>query len=348
MIQYIVRRLLLLPVLMLLLTMVLFVFIAQMPPEQRVGVYLPSMRPGLSEEEEMQIIERTIERYGLNEPFPVQYWRWLRNVANGDWGFSQAWNQPVLEGLLQRVPATLELVLAAMIPATALALILGSTAVLHYGRLPDHLVRTAAFLGWALPSFIVGLALMNVLYAWLGWFPPQRLSTWARPIVEGVSFRNFTGLHTVDALLNGDLKLFLDALRHLVLPATVLAAAEWALLARVMRSSLLETLHQDYITTARAKGVAERRIITLHARRNALLPVISAGGVVTSSLLSGVVVIETIFDLDGIGGAAIEAMLSFDITAIVGFAVFTCLVTLLMTLAADVAYAFVDPRTRLS
>jgi peptide/nickel transport system permease protein len=347
MIQYIIRRLLILPFVLLLLTMILFLFILRIPAEQRVGVYLPSMRAGLSEEEQTTIVNRTIERYGLNRPIPIQYWSWLRNLTSGDWGFSQSWNQPVLEGLLRRVPATVELVLIAMVPATVLALTLGSYASLHHGRTPDHLVRAAAFLGWALPSFIVGLTLMNLLYAWLGWFPPQRLSAWARPVVEGEAFRNYTGLHTVDALLNANLELFWDAVRHLVLPGVTLAITAWALLVRIMRSSLLEIMQQDYITTARAKGVPESRVVSLHARRNALLPVISTGGVVTSTLISGVVVIETIFDLDGIGRAATEAMLSFDITAIVGFTIFTCLVTLLVTLATDLTYAFVDPRTRL-
>jgi ABC-type dipeptide/oligopeptide/nickel transport system permease component len=150
----------------------------------------------------------------------------------------------------------------------------------------------------------------------------------------------------VDALLNGNLGIFWNAVRHLVLPATTLAITQWALLTRIMRSSLLEVLSQDYITTARAKGVPEQRIVNLHARRNAVLPVISTGGVVVSSLISGVVVIEAIFNFDGIGHAAVEAILSADIPAVIGFTLFSCVVTVLTSLVADTLYAFVDPRTR--
>jgi peptide/nickel transport system permease protein len=234
-----------------------------------------------------------------------------------------------------------------MIPSVILALALGSLASRHYGRLPDHVVRTAAFVGWAFPPFILGLMLMNVLYAWLHWFPPERLSMWAKPLVAGETFRTFTGMYTVDALLNGNLRIFWDAARHLVLPGLTLAITQWALLVRITRSSLLDVLRQDYITTARAKGVPEQRVINLHARRNAVLPVISTGGVAVSLLISGVVVIEVVFNFNGIGRAAVEAMLSADVPAVVGFTLFTCVVTVLTSLITDVLYAFVDPRTRL-
>jgi peptide/nickel transport system permease protein len=346
MIQYIIRRLLILPVVMLLVTLILFFFMLQMPPEQRAEVYMPELRPTITEEERAQIVQTIVERYGLDRPFPVQYVTWVRGLLAGEWGWSPSWTQPVLEGLLRRVPASTELALAAMIPAVILALALGSLASRLHGQLPDHVIRAATFVGWAFPPFILGLMLMNVLYAWLRWFPPERLSMWAQPLVEAQEFRAYTGMHTVDALLNGNLGIFWNAVRHLVLPATTLAITQWALLTRIMRSSLLEVLSQDYITTARAKGVPEQRIVNLHARRNAVLPVISTGGVVVSSLISGVVVIEAIFNFDGIGHAAVEAILSADVPAVVGFTLFSCVVTVLASLIADTLYAFVDPRTR--
>ena len=349
MIQYVLRRLLVLPLVMFLVTLILFLLIMQLPLEQRVQVYMPASRPAtlLNPEAMARLIENTVEKYGLDRPFPVQYANWLRNLISGQWGYSPTWQQPVLEGLLQRAPATAELVLAAMVPSVFLALALGSLAARHHNRLPDHVVRAAAFAGWAFPSFILGLMLMNVFYAWLGWFPPERLSMWATRLVRSEDFRAYTGMHTVDALLNGNLRVFWDAIRHLVLPGVTVAAAQWALLTRIMRSSLLGELRQDYITTARAKGVGEPTVVNLHARRNAVLPVISTGGVAVSLLISGVVVIESVFSLNGIGRAAAEAIMQTDIPVAVGFAILTCAVTVLASLVADILYAFVDSRVRL-
>jgi ABC-type dipeptide/oligopeptide/nickel transport system permease component len=154
-------------------------------------------------------------------------------------------------------------------------------------------------------------------------------------------------MYTVDALLNLDLRLFWDALRHLVLPAISLALAEWALLTRIMRSSMLEVLRQDYVTTARSKGVPESQVFRRHVRRNALLPVISTGGVAVGMLMSGIVVIESVFNINGVGSAAAEAMAGTDVPVAVGFAVFTCVVTVLGSLVADLLYAVADPRVRL-
>ncbi len=235
-----------------------------------------------------------------------------------------------------------------MIPSIILAIVLGSVSARRSSRIPDHLVRAAAFVAWAFPPFVLALMLMNLLYAWLDWFPPERMSIWAASIVKGEGFHTYTGLLTLDALLNGRQDIFLDAIRHLVLPAFTLALAEWALLTRIMRSSLLEVMRQDYITTARAKGVRERDVLNHHARRNALLPLISAGGVATSTLITSLVVIEVIFNFNGIGRWAVRAFLSSEIPATVGFAVFSCVATVLASVIADILYAVVDPRIRLS
>ncbi len=347
MIKYILRRLLILPVIMFLVTLILFAVILQLPAEQRVRAYLPSVNPHITEEEYARLMQITIERYGLNKPLTVQYVDWISNLCRGEWGYSPTWRQPVLEGLLQRVPATIELMLFTLIPSIVLAIALGSLAARRSNRLPDHAIRATTFVGWALPSFILGLILMNVLYAWLDWFPPERMSIWASPIVESESFHTYTGLLTVDALLNGNSRIFWDAVRHLVLPSVTLALTGWALLTRVMRSSLLDVLRQDYITTARAKGLRERLVINRHALRNALLPVISTGGAMTSMLLSGMVVIEVIFHLNGVGRWAVSAIFYADIPVTLGFAIFCCTVTVLANLIADVLYAVVDPRVRI-
>jgi peptide/nickel transport system permease protein len=173
------------------------------------------------------------------------------------------------------------------------------------------------------------------------------MSVWASPIVNSDSFQSYTRLLTVDALLNGNFAILVDALRHLVLPALSLGILEWALLTRIMRSSLIEVLADDYIVTARAKGVPEAQVIGRHARRNALLPVISAGGVATSMLVTWVVVIETVFNYNGVGRWAAKAILQADIPVAVGFAIFACSIVVLASLVSDLLYALVDPRVRL-
>jgi peptide/nickel transport system permease protein len=348
MITYVLRRLLIMPVVAFLVTLILFFLMLQIPVEQRVMAYLPSVNPHLTPEQVDELHQETIERYGLNAPFTVQYAAWIRNLVIGQWGFSPMWRQPVLEGLWQRAPATIELTLFAMVPSLILSIMLGSVAARWARRLPDFLIRLAAFMGWAFPPFILALLLMNVFYAWRGWFPPERLSIWASPIVNSEAFRTYTGLLTVDALLNANMEIFWDAIRHLVLPAFTLAIVEWALLTRIMRSSMLWVLRQDYVTTARAKGVQERYVVRRHVHRNAILPLISAGGVVTSMLITGVVVIEVVFNFNGIGRGAVVAIVSSDIPVAVGFALFSCGATVLTSLIVDMLYAVIDPRIRLT
>ena len=347
MLVFIVRRLLILPIIMFFVTVILFSLLLKIPPEERAEVYMPSVRGSIRAEERAAMIEKIIDRYGLDEPFHIQYGKWLGNLFSGEWGYSPTWQQPVLEGLLRRAPASVELAVAAMVPAVILALTFGGISAKRYNQFPDHVIRSIAFIGWAFPSFILGLILLTILYAWLNWFPPERISMWVRPILQEGGFRTFTGMLTIDALLNGNLKIFADALRHLVLPALTLSFGYWGLFTRLMRSSLVQVLSEEFITTARAKGLAERRVVNRHARRNAILPLISTGGVTVSLLISGVVVVEAVFNFDGIGRGAVEAMLNGDVPAIIGFTIFTCLVTVIASLIADIFYAIVDPRIRL-
>lgn len=347
MIAFIARRLLLLPVIMLLVTLVLFVLMWQLPAEQRALIYLPSVNPHITEEEMAALIQKIIAQRGLDRPWPVQYASWLGGLLRGEWGYSPVWRQDVLQGLLQRAPATLELMIAAMIPALLLSLWLGPAAAARWRSPFDRLIRALASVGWAFPAFILALLLMSVFYAWLHWFAPERLSVWAKPLVNAPGFHAYTGMMTVDALLNGQPALFVDALRHLALPAMTVGVAQWALLTRVLRSSTLETLRQDYITTARAKGVSERIVLREHARRNAVLPLISTAGSAVSLLISGTVLAEIIFAFNGVSRAAAIAILSADVPVAVGFTLLCCLVTTLASLAADILYALADPRIRL-
>lgn len=347
MLKYILYQLRVLPVVLFLVTAILFFLILQLPVEQRVQVYLPSGKPMKTLEEEQRVMQATIIRYGLDQPFLVQYIKWLNNLAHGDLGFSKSSRQTVLEGLWQRVPATIELMLFALFLSVAPALVVGELAAQNRNRFFDYLVRGLTYITWAFPPFILGLILLNILYAWSGWFPPERLSLWAKAVVNSDRFHTYTGMYTVDAVLNRNASLFWDAIRHLVLPGLTLAVVQGALLTRVMRVSMLEVLNQDYITTARAKGVRERNVINLHARRNAILPVISTVGVTIPIWLSSVVVVEVIFRFEGVGYWATRAAINFEIPVVVGFVLFSCTLTVLASLVTDILYAVADPRVRL-
>lgn len=331
---------------MILVSSTLFLMILQLPVEQRIQIYLPSGNPHKTDEQAEKVMQEMIHRYGLDQPFPIQYARWISGLVQGQWGYSPTSRQGVLEGLLQRAPASLELALFSMIPSIIFGLFLGGIAARNQNKVPDQIIRGFALLGWAIPPFILGLVLMNVFYAWTRWFPPERLSDSAKMIYESDNFHQFTKLVTVDALLNGNPKLLIDAIRHLVLPGFTLASVEWALFVRIMRSSMLFTLRQDYIKTAKSKGLRERTITRRHAQPNAILPVISATSAAASLFFTSLVVIETVFNFNGIGRWAANAILYFDIPVAVGFAVASCTLVVLITLLADILFGLVDPRVR--
>jgi peptide/nickel transport system permease protein len=342
--NYILRRLLIIPIIMFIITTILFLLLLQLPAERRAEVYIPAVNPHLTEDQYEELIQKTIERYGLNEPFYVQYSNWIRNLLRGDWGFSPTWGQPVLEGMLHRLPASIELGIFAMVPSVFLALILGRIAAKKHNRLSDYAVRVTAFTGWAVPNFIFGLIFMTVFYAWLDWFPAERMSVWASIIVNSDNFRGYTGFLTLDGILNGNFTITWDAIRHLMLPSITLAVFQWALFVRIMRSSLLEEFKQDYITTARSKGLSERLILQNHATRNALLPVISSAGVATSMLFGNLIVVEVLFSFNGIGRWAIQSIQRFDAPVAIGFILLSSAISLLASLGTDILFAIIDPR----
>ena len=348
MFNYILRRLLILPFVLFLVTTIIFLLLLQLPAERRAEVYIPSVNPHITEAQYEELIQTTIERYGLNKPFYVQYSNWIMNLLQGDWGFSPTWRQPVLEGLLRRLPASIELGIFAMLPSVLLAFIFGRQAANHHNRFSDYAVRTTAFVGWAMPNFIFGLIFMTVFYAWLKWFPAERMSTSVSLIVNSDHFRTYTGFLTIDGILNGNYPIAWDAIRHLMLPGLTLAVFQWALFVRIMRASLLEELKQDYITTARSKGLSERLIMQVHATRNALLPVISSAGVATSMLFGNVIVVEVLFNFNGIGRWAIESIQRFDAPVAVGFMLMSSVVSILASLGADILFAITDPRVTIN
>jgi peptide/nickel transport system permease protein len=225
---------------------------------------------------------------------------------------------------------------------------LGVQAAVHHNGIIDQAARVFSIVGTSFPSFVFGLLMLMFFYANLQWFPPGRLSDEFSRVVNSDQFVRHTTLLTFDALLNGRLDIFFDALRHMFLPILTLSYISWATFLRVTRSSMLETLRQEYVTTARAKGLPERDVIFKHAQPNAMLPVVTLAGFQVVGLLGGVIITETVFDYPGIGSAAAAASAQLDVVTVLGFALFNGLILIVANLLVDILYAVVDPRVRLS
>lgn len=341
---YIIRRLLLLPVVIAGVSVLIFSLMMLMSPFSRLALYVrdpDALKQGPEELAEM------VEALGLNDPAWVQYGRWMNEVLHGNFGWSESARQPVLQAIGRLLPASAELTLFAAFPVIFVGIWLGKKSAVHQDRTIDHVTRLTAIVGWSFPTFVFGILMLMLFYGMHRWLPPGRLSLWASRIVYSDAFVSYTGMHTVDAVLNGDLRVLGDALRHLVLPVITLAYVSWAMILRLMRSSMLETLRQDYIVTARSKGLPERVVISKHAQRNALLPVATVAGLMVANLLNGVVVTETVFNFRGLGAFAATAAIQLDMPSILGFSLFNGVLLVLTNLIVDILYASLDPRVRL-
>jgi peptide/nickel transport system permease protein len=250
--------------------------------------------------------------------------------------------------IARRFPNTLDLTLWAVAPVILVGIWLGVQAAVHHNGVIDQAARVFSIIGTSFPTFVFGLLMLMFFYANLGWFPPGRLTDEFGRVVGSDEFIRYTTLLTIDSLLNGRFDIFLDALRHMFLPILTLSYISWATFLRVTRSSMLETLRQEYVTTARAKGLSENDVIYKHAQPNAMLPVVTLAGFQIVGLLGGVIITETVFDYPGIGSAAATASAQLDVITVLGFALFNGLILIVANLVVDILYAFVDPRVRLS
>ncbi len=306
------------------------------------------------------------QRYGLNEPLPVQYAIYLRDIAGGDLGDSLRTGQPVTQILVERLPTTVELTIYALVFAVSVGMLLGIISAYRRNSAADVGTMIAANLGVSVPVFVLGLLLAFVFAILLkGTFftlpPSGRLSAGFRfdSIAEAWGMASLTGplrtildffsnMYTVNGLVTGQFELFFDALRHLILPAIALGTIPMAIIARMTRSSLLEVLGQDFVRTARAKGMSPRIVMFRHGMRNALLPVVTVIGLSVGALLSGAVLTETIFGLTGIGRTVIDSIQGRDYFVIQGVVVVSSVAYVLVNLLVDVLYGFLDPRVRVS
>ena len=344
MIAYIVRRLLLLPVVIAGVSILIFSLMQLMSPFSRLAVYVTDPDQLKQGPEQLQAM---VESLGLDDPPWVQYGRWMNEVLHGNLGWSESARRPVLSAITRLLPASAELTLFAAFPVIFLGIWLGKISAVHQDKPIDHATRVTAIIGWSFPTFVFGILMLLIFYGILDWFPAGRLSIAASRIVYSDSFTIYTGMHTIDAILNGNLRVLGDALRHLVLPVITLAYISWAMILRLMRSSMLETLRQDYIVTARSKGLPERVVINRHGQRNALLPVTTVAGLMVADLLNGVVVTETVFNFRGLGQFAASSAVQLDMPSILGFSLFNGVLLVLTNLVVDILYASFDPRVRL-
>ncbi len=343
MLRYVLRRLAILPLLLFLLSALIFSLVMFLSPYQRLAVFIPSadLASGSIPYNEL------VKRYGLDKPFYVQYYSWLTDVAHGNLGWSPSAQMPVGQALARYFPATVELMIVGALIIFIGGIALGTWAATHHNRLPDQITRVTTIVGVSLPEFIFGLVLLVLFYGWLGLLPPGRLSQWADDVSRLPSFHRYTGMYTVDGLLNARFDLAWDAFKHLLLPSFAYSAGLIATMLRMMRSSLLETLNKEYVMTARAKGLLERVVVRRHARRNALLPVVTLAGSIIARMLGGAVIVETVFNFRGMGMFIVTAAQGLDFAAILGASLVIGVFIIVTNMVVDLLYAALDPTVTL-
>ncbi|MBK5411690.1 ABC transporter permease [Pseudomonas sp. TH34] len=285
------------------------------------------------------IVENIRHQLGLDLPLYQQYGRYMSDLLHGDLGTSIRTSRPVLEDLKAFFPATLELAVAALLLSVLVGVPLGVLSAVYHNRAIDQIARTLAVTGISTPAFWLGLGLIVLFYGQLGWLPGSgRLDEGLEPP------RTITGFYLIDSLLAGDIPLFLNALEHLILPAVTLGFVNLGVVARQIRSAMLDQLGEDYIRTARAYGLSRWAVILRHALPNALIPSITVLGLTLGDLLYGAVLTETVFAWPGMGAYVVKSIQSLDFPAVMGFAIMVSFIYVLLNILIDLLYRVVDPR----
>lgn len=288
------------------------------------------------------VYERVREELGLNLPLWQQFFIYVGQVLRGDFGDSVLTGRPVIEDIGRVFPATLELATLGIFIGVVFGVPMGVWAAVNQNRWPDQLVRVIGLIGYSVPIFWLGLVGLLIFYAQLGWVGGSgRLDFFHEGIVQPV-----TGVILIDAAMAGEWGVFRNALHHIVLPASLLGYFSLAYISRMTRSLMLEQLNQEYIITARVKGVSERRVIWGHALRNALVPLITVIALSYASLLEGSVLTETVFAWPGLGRYLTNALLAADMAAVLGATIVVGMVFVGVNLLSDLLYRLVDPRAR--
>ena len=290
-----------------------------------------------------EIVAAYRAKYGLDQPLPVQYILYMKNLLQFDLGTSMRTNKPVLSELARCYPATIELALFAIVIAAILGVLFGIISAIRRNSILDQTVRAISVTGVSIPSFWFALLVLYFFYYKLKLLPgPGRLSN------AFTAPATVTGMYVIDSLLEGNIPKALDAVSHLILPGTVLAAFTMGLITRTARSNLLDVMSTDYIRTAKAKGLSRPGMIIRHALGNALIPVLTVIGLGLGNLLGGMVLVETIFNWPGVGQFAYESVLSVDFPSIIGVALLIALNYMVINTVVDILYGIIDPRVRCS
>jgi peptide/nickel transport system permease protein len=357
MIQFTTRRLLLLIPVLIGILLVTFIILRSIPTDPCIAMFGEKATPAMC--------AQFRERYGLNDNVLIQFVRYMGQVVKGSFGDSIQYGRPVLDYVSERMPMTIELTIGAMLFSSIFGVLLGVISALKRNSIIDTLTMVGANIGISMPVFWLGLMLAYVFALLLKgtpfFIPPSgRLSpgvslvplaqVWHMGKLSGLPLlaMNFLSNSVVfHSLVTGNFTVLKDALWHLILPCVAVGTIPMAIIARMTRSSLLDVLGQDYIRTARSKGLREGLVITKHALRNALIPIVTIIGLETGALLSGAVLTETVFALPGMGTALVNAIQSRDYPVVQGFVVINALIFVLANLIVDVSYAYLDPRIRL-
>jgi peptide/nickel transport system permease protein len=357
MLQFTSRRLLLLIPVLVGILLVTFIILRAIPTDPCMAMF--------GEKATLEQCAQFRERYGLNDNVFVQYFRYMGQIVQGSFGDSIQYHRPVLDYVSERMPMTIELTIGAMLFSSIVGVLLGVISALKRNTIIDTFTMIGANIGISMPVFWLGLMLAYVFALMLKgtplYIPPSgRLTPGLSllPLAQVWHLQDMTGLPRLminflsnsmllNSLLTGNSAVFRDALRHLILPCVAVGTIPMAIIARMTRSSLLDVLGLDYIRTARAKGLRQGLVITKHALRNALIPIVTIIGLEIGALLSGAVLTETVFALPGMGTALVNAIQSRDYPVVQGFVVINALIFVLANLIVDVSYAYLDPRIRL-
>ena len=350
-VRFLLLRLLLVPLTLLVVTATLMLMLTTVRPEVRALQYLPYriqyQASEMTQEQLYQAAEDVIRSHHLEDPFPVQYAYWVVSVFTHDGGYSPTLKGNVFDALWKRAPVTGELALYSMLLFIPLGIVSGLRAGWRQGGLMDRLFRIAAYVASSLPPFITALLLLGIFYVFLGWFPPGRLGIAMGQATLSPEFHSYTGLITIDSLLNWRLDIFLDSVRHLVLPVVSLSMVYWAILGRIVRNTIITEARKDYMTAARARGIPERHLLWRHGLANIMSPALSSSALAAASLFTGVFMIEIIFDLNGVAELVVHASKSgLDVPIVMGFCVYSVSVVLVIMFVLDVLRAILDPRSR--
>jgi peptide/nickel transport system permease protein len=334
MLRFVVRRLLLLVPILLGLSILVFLWIRALPGSPAIAL--------LGERATPESIAQINRQYGLDKPLPVQYWRYLKTTSRGNFGESTKSRQPVIEEFKRRFPATVELSIAAGLFSLILGIPLGFFAAKRYQGLLDHASLVVSLVGISTPIFFLALILKYIFAVKLGWLPSVgRISV----LIE---LDHPTNFYVLDAILAGNWEAFVDTIKHLILPAIALGSIPLAIIARITRAAVLDVQNEDYVRTARAKGLPPITVDYRHVLRNAMLPISTIIGLQVGLLLSGAVLTETVFAFPGIGSWLVEGIKARDYPVIQAGVLFVAVIVVFVNLLVDVSYGLLNPRIRLS